>query len=44
MTILLNAPTESQTAKEFLKNIPCSLAMVEYQMKWQKMELLMIIR
>ena len=40
ITILLNAPTESQTAKEFLKNIPCSLAMVEYQMKWQKVELL----
>ncbi|MEH7254144.1 GNAT family N-acetyltransferase, partial [Neobacillus niacini] len=39
-TILLNAPTESQTAKEFLKNIPCSLAMVEYQMKWKEMELL----
>ncbi|SDM36286.1 GNAT family N-acetyltransferase [Bacillus sp. OK048] len=39
-TILLNAPTESQSAKEFLKNIPCSLAMVEYQMKWKEMELL----
>lgn len=38
-TILLNAPTESQSAKEFLKNIPCSLSMVEYQMKWQKKEL-----
>jgi ribosomal protein S18 acetylase RimI-like enzyme len=35
-TILLNAPTESQSAKEFLKNIPCTLTMVEYQMKWQK--------
>jgi ribosomal protein S18 acetylase RimI-like enzyme len=35
-TILLNAPTESQSAKEFLKNIPCTLSMVEYQMKWQK--------
>jgi ribosomal protein S18 acetylase RimI-like enzyme len=38
-TILLNAPTESESAKEFLKNIPCSLSMVEYQMKWQKTEL-----
>lgn len=37
-TILLNAPTESQSAKEFLKNIPCSLSMVEYQMKWKKTE------
>lgn len=38
-TILLNAPTESHSGKEFLKNLPCSLAMVEYQMKWQKTEL-----
>lgn len=38
-TILLNAPSESQSAKEFLKNIPCELSMVEYQMKWQKTEL-----
>lgn len=35
-TILLNAPNESQSAKEFLKNVPCTLAMVEYQMKWEK--------
>jgi len=39
-TILLNAPTESQSAKEFLKNIPCTLSMVEYQMKWEKTSLL----
>jgi ribosomal protein S18 acetylase RimI-like enzyme len=38
-TILLNAPTESESAKEFLKNIPCDLSMVEYQMKWEKTEL-----
>lgn len=38
-TILLNAPSESISAKEFLKNIPCSLSMVEYQMKWQQTEL-----
>ncbi|MEH7177619.1 GNAT family N-acetyltransferase [Neobacillus vireti] len=37
--ILLNAPSESQPAKEFLKNIPCTLETVEYQMKWQKAEL-----
>lgn len=35
-TILLNAPSESQSAKEFLKNISCTLSMVEYQMKWEK--------
>ncbi|WP_308301815.1 GNAT family N-acetyltransferase [Neobacillus cucumis] len=38
-TILLNAPTDSQAAKEFLKNIPCTFAVAEYQMKWQKTEL-----
>ncbi|OLS40445.1 GNAT family N-acetyltransferase [Bacillus sp. MRMR6] len=38
-TILLNAPTESQTAKEFLKNLPCTYSIAEYQMKWHSMEL-----
>ena len=38
-TILLNAPTESQSAKEFLKNIPCTFSIAEYQMKWQQTEL-----
>lgn len=38
-TILLNAPTASLSAKEFLKTIPCSFAVAEYQMKWQKTEL-----
>jgi len=38
-TVLLNAPTDSQTAKEFLKTIPCTFSVAEYQMKWQKMEL-----
>jgi ribosomal protein S18 acetylase RimI-like enzyme len=33
--ILLNAPSESQSAKGFIKNIPCTLSMVEYQMKWE---------
>ncbi|MDR4945127.1 GNAT family N-acetyltransferase [Neobacillus cucumis] len=35
-TILLNAPTDSQSAKEFLKNIPCTFSVAEYQMKWDK--------
>ncbi|MBI0579128.1 GNAT family N-acetyltransferase [Neobacillus cucumis] len=38
-TILLNAPTSSNTAKEFLKNIPCTFSVAEYQMKWHKTEL-----
>jgi len=38
--ILLNAPTDSQTAKEFLKNIPCDFEVAEYQMKWHRTELL----
>lgn len=39
-TILLNTPTDSQTAKEFLKNIPCEFSIAEYQMKWHETELL----
>jgi ribosomal protein S18 acetylase RimI-like enzyme len=39
-TILLNAPTESQTAKEFLKTVPCTFSIAEYQMKWHSTELL----
>ncbi|MEH7121354.1 GNAT family N-acetyltransferase [Neobacillus vireti] len=39
-TILLNAPTASQSAKEFLKNIPCTFSVAEYQMKWQKTALI----
>jgi ribosomal protein S18 acetylase RimI-like enzyme len=39
-TILLNAPTESQSAKQFLKNIPCTFEVAEYQMKWQETELI----
>ena len=35
-TILLNAPTKSQSAKEFLKTVPCTFSFAEYQMKWQK--------
>jgi len=40
LSILLNAPTDSQSAKEFLKNIPCTFSIAEYQMKWQKTELI----
>lgn len=38
-TVLLNAPTDSQSAREFLRSISCSFSMSEYQMKWQKTEL-----
>lgn len=38
-TILLNAPSESLTAKGFLKTIPCAYSFAEYQMKWQQTEL-----
>ncbi len=38
-TILLNAPTSSQSAKKFLKSIPCTFEMAEYQMKWESGEL-----
>ncbi|MGG3563103.1 GNAT family N-acetyltransferase [Neobacillus rhizosphaerae] len=34
--ILLNAPTSSQSAKNFLAAIPCSFYVAEYQMKWHK--------
>ncbi|NMD71756.1 GNAT family N-acetyltransferase [Bacillus sp. DNRA2] len=38
-TILLNAPTDSQTAKAFLQSIPCTFSVAEYQMQWQPTEL-----
>ncbi|MCM2532767.1 GNAT family N-acetyltransferase [Neobacillus pocheonensis] len=38
-TILLNAPTKSQSAKEFLNTLPCTYSFSEYQMKWQNAEL-----
>ncbi|NRD79715.1 GNAT family N-acetyltransferase [Bacillus sp. BRMEA1] len=38
-TILLNAPTDSNSAKEFLKTVPCTFKIAEYQMKWQEAEL-----
>ncbi|MFK9092124.1 GNAT family N-acetyltransferase [Bacillus salipaludis] len=38
-TVLLNAPTDSKTAKAFLKNITCTFSVGEYQMKWEKTEL-----
>jgi ribosomal protein S18 acetylase RimI-like enzyme len=39
-TILLNAPSSSSSAKEFLKSIPCSFEVAEYQMKWETGELI----
>ncbi|MEH7106532.1 GNAT family N-acetyltransferase [Bacillus sp. JJ1764] len=38
-TILLNAPTHSLTAKAFLKTIPCTFSIAEYQMQWHQTEL-----
>jgi ribosomal protein S18 acetylase RimI-like enzyme len=38
-TILLNAPTDSQSAKAFLKTVPCTFAVAEYQMKWHQTDL-----
>ena len=38
-TILLNAPTKSQSAKQFLKSVPCAFSIAEYQMKWQETQL-----
>jgi ribosomal protein S18 acetylase RimI-like enzyme len=37
--ILLNAPTNSQSAKRFLQKVSCDYAFTEYQMKWQQIEL-----
>lgn len=39
LKILLNAPTDSQSAKDFLKNVPCTFAVAEYQMKWHQTDL-----
>ncbi|MGM0903896.1 MAG: GNAT family N-acetyltransferase [Bacillota bacterium] len=39
-TILLNTPTESLTAKAFLKTVPCTFAVAEYQMKWHQTDLI----
>ena len=39
-TILLNAPSNSKSAKEFLKTVPCTYTFSEYQMKWQETELI----
>jgi ribosomal protein S18 acetylase RimI-like enzyme len=33
--VLLNAPSTSDTAKGFLKSIPCEYAFSEHQMKWE---------
>ncbi|WP_257348607.1 GNAT family N-acetyltransferase [Pseudalkalibacillus decolorationis] len=37
--ILLNAPSNSKSAKEFLKRISCEYSISEYQMKWSEMDL-----
>ncbi|MEH7488509.1 GNAT family N-acetyltransferase [Priestia megaterium] len=37
--ILLNAPGDSVSGREFLKQIPCSFTFSEYQMKWTQKEL-----
>lgn len=38
-SLLLNAPADSASAKSFLKSIPCTYYMTEYQMKWQAIEM-----
>jgi ribosomal protein S18 acetylase RimI-like enzyme len=38
--ILLNAPANSLSAKGFLQNISCEYSFSEYQMQWEKTELL----
>lgn len=40
-TILLNAPSESRSAKAFLKTIPCTFLVAEYQMKWHQTDLIL---
>ncbi|MEH7298759.1 GNAT family N-acetyltransferase, partial [Neobacillus drentensis] len=37
--ILLNAPSNSLSAKNFLTAIPCTFYVAEYQMKWHKVQL-----
>jgi ribosomal protein S18 acetylase RimI-like enzyme len=37
--ILLNAPSSSLSAKEFLTDVPCAFYVAEYQMKWHKVQL-----
>ncbi|MDR6123564.1 ribosomal protein S18 acetylase RimI-like enzyme [Bacillus sp. SLBN-46] len=37
--ILLNAPSNSLSAKNFLTAIPCTFYVAEYQMKWHNVEL-----
>lgn len=37
--VLFNAPANSDSAKAFIKNLPCEFAFREYQMKWGKGEI-----
>jgi Acetyltransferase (GNAT) family. len=38
--ILLNTPKNSLSGQAFLKSVPCKLETTEYQMKWERMDLL----
>lgn len=38
-TVLINAPAKSQSAKRFLKNVPCTFSFSEHQMRWHKTEI-----
>jgi ribosomal protein S18 acetylase RimI-like enzyme len=38
--VLLNAPSNSESAKRFLANINCSYSFSEHQMKWEEKELI----
>jgi len=38
--ILLNAPADSSSAKEFLRTVPCEYYTTEYQMQWFETELI----
>ncbi|MGE8203313.1 GNAT family N-acetyltransferase [Heyndrickxia sp. NPDC080065] len=38
-TILLNAPSNSFSAKKFLQSIPCHFSFSEHQMKWSEIDL-----
>ncbi|MEH7343505.1 GNAT family N-acetyltransferase [Bacillus sp. JJ1532] len=37
--VLLNAPTNSKSAKGFLETVSCNYSLSEYQMKWEETEL-----
>jgi ribosomal protein S18 acetylase RimI-like enzyme len=39
--ILLNAPTQSETAKQLLLTLPCSYSFSEHQMQWEEKEMVL---